>query len=80
MSDGAYSHGGLILCTDCFTVSEVIILMNILMIRYSLKCTLQTAKGLPRIYISRSSMAQLRSLVKPHMQPFSAYKLHGLRN
>ena len=79
MSDGAYTHGGLILCTDCFTVPEVVMLMNILTIRYGFTCTLHSAAGLPRIYISRSSMQELRSIVKPHMIPSFNYKLDGTR-
>jgi len=75
MSDGAYSSGGLILCTDCFTVAECVLLINILTIRYGFKCTLQSANGLPRIYISRNSMPSLRSIVGPHMLPFSMYKI-----
>jgi hypothetical protein len=79
MADGTYSSGGLILCTDCFTVPEVVTLMNILIIRYGFKCTLQSGSGYPRIYISRGSMVSLRSIVEPHMLPFSNYKLRGLR-
>ena len=79
MSDGAHSEGGLILCTDCFTVQEVVVLINILIIRYELQCTIQSAAGMSRIYISRHSMASLRSIVGPHMLPFSNYKLNGLR-
>jgi hypothetical protein len=50
--DGAgIKQGGLLLCTDGFTVPEVCKLMNVLMIRYGLNCTLQYYAGLPRIYI-----------------------------
>ena len=79
MSDGAYSNGGLILCTDWFSVKGTVKLMNMLIIRYRLKCTLQNANGLPRIYISRTSMNHLRYIVAPHMLTFSNYKLYGLR-
>lgn len=79
MGDGAYSSGGLILCTDCFSINEVVILINILTIRYGFKCTIHMAAGLPRIYISRDSMESLRKVVAPHMFPFSMYKLQGKR-
>lgn len=79
MGDGAYSSGGMILCTDCFTVPEVIILINILTIRYGLKCTINMAAGLPRIYISRVSMANLPRIVTPHILALSLYKLHDKR-
>ena len=80
MGDGLYSSGGLTLCTDCFTTYEVVILMNILTIRYGFKCTINKAAGNSRIYISRSSMENLRKIVSPHMFPFSNYKLNGKRN
>ena len=79
MSDGAFKGGGLILCTDCFTVPEVVLLMNILTIRYGFICTINMVAGLPRIYISRRSMVSLRKIVGPHMLEFSNYKLYGLR-
>lgn len=79
MCDGGYSNGGLVLCTDGFTVREVVMLINMLIIRHDLKCSLHTAAGLPRIYISRGSMAKLRQIVGPHMIPSFNYKLIGSR-
>ena len=79
MYDKGYSNGGLVLCTDFFKVHEVVMLMNMLRIRYQFKCTLQNANGLPRIYISRTFMAKLRALVKPHMLPSITYKLYGTK-
>jgi len=40
MGDGSVSKHGIILCTNCYTLSDVILLMNVLMIRYRLECTL----------------------------------------
>jgi len=79
MCDGGYSNGGLVLCTDFFKIHEVVMLMNMLMIRYQFKCTLHNANGLPRIYISRNSMPNLRSLVEPHMLPSFTYKLYRIK-
>lgn len=76
MSDGARTQNGLTLCTDSFTVKEVVLLMNILMIRYNLKCSMHMSAGLPRIYISAISMPHLREIVKPYMFSFSNYKLY----
>ncbi|RUS34417.1 homing endonuclease [Jimgerdemannia flammicorona] len=39
--DGSVQRHGLILCTDSFTIQEVVLLMNVLMVRYSLDCTLR---------------------------------------
>lgn len=40
MGDGSRKNKGLLLCTDSFTIQEVVLLMNILIIKYNLKCTL----------------------------------------
>jgi hypothetical protein len=89
MGDGSRKNKGLLLCTDSFTVQEVVLLMNILIIRYNLKCTLHTSAGLPRIYISPSpnkgkapigpleyAFYTLRKIVDPYMVPFSKYKIN----
>lgn len=78
MCDGARMAGGMILCTECFTLAEVVTLMNILMLRYDLQCTIHTTRSGPRIYIAESSMPKLRAIVGPHMLPFSMYKLAGV--
>jgi len=46
MGDGSVQRHGLIICTDSYTIPEIVRLMNVLMIRYRLDCTLRfhTAK------------------------------------
>ncbi|CCA78101.1 probable intron-encoded LAGLIDADG endonuclease, partial (mitochondrion) [Serendipita indica DSM 11827] len=75
--DGAYSHGGLILCTDNFTDKEVVLLISVLMYKFDLDCTLQYNGTKPRIYIRRNSMTKLRDLVEPYIIPSMKYKLTG---
>lgn len=75
MSDGVSSQYGLTICTDCFSVKEVVLLINILKIRYDLNCTIHYCNKKPRIYIKAESMHNLRNLVTPHMISFSMYKL-----
>ena len=41
MGDASARPHGLLLCTDSYSVSDVIKLMNVLMIKYELNCTLQ---------------------------------------
>jgi hypothetical protein len=53
-------------------------LMNVLMVRYRLDCTLHLNHGLPVIYIKAKSMPLLQSLVIEHMHPSMQYKL-GLK-
>lgn len=77
MGDGSARDYGLTLCTDCYTLCDVIKLMNVLIIRYGLICTLQKKReGQYRIYISSKSMPLLRSITTPHMHPSMLYKLN----
>jgi LAGLIDADG DNA endonuclease family len=47
MGDGEARDYGLILYTDSFTIQDVVHLMNVLMIKYELECTLRV-KSAPR--------------------------------
>jgi hypothetical protein len=76
MGDGSARDYGLTLCTDCFVLSDVVRLMNVLIIRYGLNCTLQKRKDNQyRIYIASSSMPLLRSIVTPYIHSSMMYKL-----
>ena len=79
MGAGSRRGSGLLLCTDKFSIQEVVLLINVLIIRYNLKCTININKNKPgqyRIYISTKSMNNLVSIVKPHMMPSMLYKLN----
>ena len=82
MGDGSYQPGGsLVLCTDSFSLQDVICLMNVLMVRYGLECSLtfyhsRSNQKLYRIRIPKKSMDTLRNLVFPHMVPSLYYKIH----
>jgi hypothetical protein len=63
--DGMTIRGvGLYLCTDSFSIIDNVKLINILMVRYQLNCTLTKRN---RIYINAASMPRLRSIVFPHI-------------
>jgi hypothetical protein len=71
--DGTWHGCGVIICTDSFTVPEVVHLMNVLMVRYHLVCSLRMHNGSPRIYIQAESMPLLRSIVVPYMPASMLY-------
>jgi hypothetical protein len=76
MGDGSAQRHGLIICTDSYSAQDVVRLMNVLIIRYRLKCTLRYhTPTQPRIYISESSMPLLLTIVRPHMCPSMLYKI-----
>ncbi len=76
MGDGSAQRHGLIICTDSFTVQDVVRLMNVLIIRYRLECTLRYhTPTQPRIYIRQRSMPLLQTIIRPHMHYSMQYKL-----
>lgn len=79
MCDGAWTHQGLILCTDSFTIKDVVTLMNVLLIKYNIISSLHKAAGYPRIYIVSKEIHKLKNIINEHIIPFSRYKLGELR-
>lgn len=76
MGDGFKDGNGLVLCTNFYTIKDTVRLMNVLMIRYKIDCTLRFMRNRePMIYIRTSSMPLLRSIVLSHMCPSMLYKL-----
>ena len=67
MGDGFAECHGLIICTNSYSIEDVVWLMNVLMIRYRLECTLrlhrQNNKNGYEIYIRQRSMPLLRTIV-----------------
>ena len=76
MGDGSAQSHGLILCTDSYSVQDVVRLLNVLIIKYRLNCTLRYhTPTQPRIYISERSMPLLQTIVHFHMCPSMLYKI-----
>jgi hypothetical protein len=67
---------GLKICTDSYSVQDIVRLMNVLIIRYRLKCSIHYhTPTQPRIYISERSMPLLRTIVRPHIHSSMANKI-----
>jgi hypothetical protein len=83
MCDGEARHSGLRLCTNSFSIPDVVKLMNILLVKYQLECTLylkkQGGQTYPMIYIREQSMPQLQKIVLPYMDSSMLYKI-GIKN
>lgn len=76
MGDGSVERHGLIICTDSYSIQDVVLLMNVLVIRYRLECTLREhRKNQYRIYIRQNSMPSLLNIVSPFMHSSMLYKL-----
>jgi len=75
MGDGSKRNKGITLCTDSFSVKEVVILMNILKIKYDINSTIHLEKNKPRIYINRKELIKILDYVKPYFTNNFLYKL-----
>jgi len=75
MGDGSIQRHGLIICTDSYTVKDIVRLMNVLIIRYRLECILRAHRqNQYRIYIKQCSMTSLLNIVSPFMHSSMLYK------
>lgn len=75
MGDGAKRNKGLVLCTDNFTLKEVILLMNILIIKFDLYCTIHNDGNKYRLFISKKYLNKIVSEIKPYFEDQFLYKI-----
>jgi hypothetical protein len=77
MGDGSRKASGLKINTHSFSIQDVIMLTNVLIIKYQLDCTiLQVKTGQYRIYIKANSMDRLRQIILPYIIPSMLYKIN----
>jgi len=76
--DGSKAGSGLLLSTESFSLKDVTLLVNVLMIRYELDCTIRgsAAESNLRIYIRSNSMDKVRAIVCPHIIESMKYKIY----
>ncbi len=78
MVSGSVHCNGLILCCNSYSIKDVVRLINVLIIRHRLDCTLITNRSNQfKIYIGQRSMPLLRSNVGPYMHSSMLYKLYN---
>lgn len=76
IGDGVLHTPGIRLCTDSYSIVDVVRLINVLTVRYRLNCSLNYHRGIyPRIYISAHSIPLLRATILPFIHPSIYYKL-----
>jgi len=77
--DGVAKTGGLGLCTDSYSIEEVVKLVNVLIIRYRFICKIrEIRKNQYRIFISEKSLGSLRNIVLPYIDKSMLYKIDHL--
>lgn len=76
MCDGYLTtKNGLVICTDIFTIIDVVRLMNILLIKWNIKSTINYNNGKSRIYISRLETLKTIELIKSYVCSHFYYKI-----
>ena len=77
MDDGSKVSQGLKLCTNSYTYSECLYLIQILNNKFELKASVQLAGAKDQyiIYIWKESMSLLREIVNPYIIPEMRYKI-----
>jgi hypothetical protein len=76
MGDGTY-NSGVRIQTDSFTVQEVVYIINILVIKLNLDCSLHYQKGKPILYIKSKSIKKNLHHLLPYMHESMKYKVLG---
>ena len=76
MGDGSKRAKGLVLCTDNFTLQEVVLLVNILIIKFEISPTIQKEKDKFRIYINKKSLMKIKPFILPFFVDHFLYKLN----
>jgi LAGLIDADG DNA endonuclease family len=75
MGDGSKRKKGIILCTDSFSIKEVILLNHILIIKFNLNSTIQKEKKFYRIYISGKDLMVIKPYILPYFVDHFLYKI-----
>lgn len=75
MGDGSKRNKGIILCTDSYSIKEIIILMNILKIKFDINTTIHMDNGYPRIFINELNLLFIRDKLLPHFNNHFLYKI-----
>jgi len=73
--DGSKHGKGLVLNTQSFTLKEVVLLINILIIKFDIQPTLQNDRGNYRICIKGKDLNKIKPYILPHFVNHCLYKI-----
>ena len=74
--DGTYSSG-ITIQTQSFTIEEMVLLVNVLIIKFQLECTIHTQGKYNVIYIRSKSIKKSLHFLLPYIHPTMLYKFKG---
>lgn len=76
MCDGSYNTG-ITLHTQCYTIQQLVLIINILIIKFRLDCSIHKNRNTHVIYIKRKSIKRNINNIIPHMHNSMLYKIYG---
>ena len=76
MGDGSKRAKGLVLCTDNFSLQEVVLLVNILILKFDINPTIQKEKNKFRIYINGKNLMKIKPFILPYFVDHFLYKIN----
>jgi hypothetical protein len=76
MGDGTY-NSGVRIQTDSFTEKEVVFIINVLIIKFNLECSIHYQRGNPVLYIKSKSIKRNLHNLLPYMHDSMKYKVLG---
>ena len=76
MGDGAKRQKGLVLCTDNFSLQDISNLVNILILKFDIKPTIQKENNIYRIYINGKCLSKIRPYITPFFVDHFLYKIN----
>lgn len=74
--DGTYSSG-ITLQTQCFTIEELVLIINVLIVKFGLECTIHKQYNYSLIYIKSKSIKKNLHKMLPYIHPTMLYKFMG---
>lgn len=75
MGDGAKKNKGITICTDNFTLKEVVLLINIFIIKFEISPTIHKEKNKFRIYINEKDLKKIKPFIEPFFVNHFLYKI-----
>jgi hypothetical protein len=76
MGSGTY-NSGVRIQTDFYTIKEMVFVINVLIIKFNLECSLHYQKGNPLLYIKSKSIKKNLDNLLPYMHDSMKYKILG---
>lgn len=73
--DGSKLNQGITLCTNSFSLEEVVLLINILIIKFNINPTIHKDNKNYRIYIKKSDLDKIRPHILPYFEKHFLYKI-----